>query len=286
MSVDDLDERLMKAIQSGADVPDRNDSELAEAIAVHARLEGLFRILRTPATSLQGHEEQAVRPGSQLGEFTILRRLGSGGMGTVFLARQATLGRLVALKVCNPEIGSEQRLRERFLVEARAMAQLNHPQVAPVLLTGKQEGCLYIVMEYVPGPTLADVLQAVRSAPADITASAVVKEILAYPEQRPLCGCWSEGPATIDRGFRTWIVQTLEKVAGGLAAIHRAGIVHRDVKPSNVVLDAEGEPKIVDFGLARVGQGPKATALGDFIGTPAYTSPEQARGCGRYLACF
>ena len=158
------------------------------------------------------------------------------------------------------------------------MAQLNHPHVAPVLLTGEQDGCLYIVMEYVPGPTLADVLQAVHSAPADVTASAVVKGILAYPEHQPLCGHWSEGPATIDRGFRTWVVQTLAKVAEGLAAIHRAGIVHRDVKPANVVLDAGGEPKIVDFGLARVGQGPKATALGEFIGTPAYTSPEQARG--------
>ena len=148
-------------------------------------------------------------------------------MGTVFLARQETLGRLVALKICNLDTGCEQRFRERFVNEARAMAQLNHPRVAPVLLTGEQDGYLSLVMEYVPGPRSPTCFKPfVR--PRGHHRRAVVTGILACPEQRQSCECWPKGHATIDRGFRTWVVQTLEKVAEGLAAIHRAGIVHRE----------------------------------------------------------
>lgn len=255
------------------------DEELREEIdAAQQRIDGLFDVLRLPVSQSKAYAEQALQPGSRIGEFLILRRLGAGGMGAVFLARQESLNRLVALKVCKPEIAQDSRLRERFATEGQALAQLRHPNVVPVLLTGEHEGNLYLAMEYVPGPTLADVLQAIRAASADSSASAVLAEMLREPERHAAPENWSHGPATVDRAFRTWLVQTLEKVAAGLAAVHEAEIIHRDLKPANIVLDNEGEPKIVDFGLARIEDRSTATVSGEFFGTPAYTSPEQARG--------
>jgi serine/threonine protein kinase/tetratricopeptide (TPR) repeat protein len=213
-----------------------------------------------------------------LGEFAILRRLATGGMGQVYLARQESLGRLVALKVCKPDMTHDARLKSRFLAEGRSLAQLSHPNVVPVLSTGEHQGYLYLTMEYIAGPTLAQLLEAIRAAPPDALASSVVAKVLASHSEDSQSQPWREGHSRLDRGYQTWVIQTIQQVAQGLAAVHAAGILHRDIKPANIVFAAAGVPKIVDFGLARTTWGPSTTVAGEFYGTPSYTSPEQARG--------
>lgn len=271
-------EEILRALLAGAAEPQSvPEEEIRDAVAAYERLEALFDLLRRPATSLASRAEDCLKPGQKLGEFTILQPLAAGGMGQVYLARQELLGRLVALKVCKPEFARDARTRSRFTAEGQALAQLTHPNVVPVLSTGEDQGYLYLAMEYVAGPTLAQALEAVRGSGTDSLASTVVARVLAPSGggDGPLHG---DGHAKLDRAYQAWAVQTLRQVAQGLAAAHAAGTLHRDIKPANIVFASDGNPKIVDFGLARIARGPSTTVVGEFYGTPAYTSPEQARG--------
>jgi len=273
------DDEMLRAMVTGvAGSPEQADKDFNEAFAAYQKVEALFDLLRRPADAVEAHKADDLAPGRVLGEFAILRPLASGGMGQVYLARQESLGRFVALKVCKPEIARDPRMKSRFLTEALALAQLAHPNVVPVLSTGEAQGYLYLAMEFVAGPTLAQVLQALQGAPPDSLASTVVARVLANPDGNDRSQPWHESHARLDRAYQTWAIQTLQQVAQGLAAAHAAGILHRDIKPANIVFAANGVPKIVDFGLARTTQAPSTTVAGEFYGTPAYTSPEQARG--------
>lgn len=266
------------ASRNDADKPALTGQDFGDAFAAYQKIEGLFDLLRRPADAGEAHTDDVLVPGKVLGEFAILRPLAAGGMGQVYLARQESLGRLVALKVCKPEIARDARMKNRFTAEALSLAQLAHPNVVPVLSTGEDQEYLYLAMEYVAGPTLAQVIQAIQIAPADSLASTVVARVLASPDGNDQGQAWGNGHARLDRAYQTWAVQTLQQVAQGLAAAHAAGILHRDIKPANIVFAANGVPKIVDFGLARTARTPSTTVAGEFYGTPAYTSPEQARG--------
>jgi serine/threonine protein kinase/Flp pilus assembly protein TadD len=273
------DDRLLQAmLDSRADRPPLADQDGNADYAAYQKVEALFDLLRRPATAVAAPTDEHLASGTVLGEFTLLQPLASGGMGQVYLARQESLGRLVALKLCKPEIACHPRMKSRFLAEGLSLARLTHANVVPVLSTGEDQGYLYLAMEYVAGPTLAQVLQAVQNASPDALASTVVTQVLASPERDYQSQTAGKAHARLDRAYQTWAVQTLLQVAQGLAAVHEAGILHRDIKPSNIVFAANGVPKIVDFGLARAEQGPSTTVMGEFYGTPAYTSPEQGRG--------
>jgi len=177
--------------------------------------------------------------------FEVLRVLGKGGMGTVFLARDPRLDRPVALKVLHPEdVGTEER-RARFLREARSAASIRHPNVATIYEVGEADGAPFIVMEYCEGETLA---QRLRRRPLE------TGEFLAVARQ----------------------------IAAGVAAAHDGGIVHRDIKAANIILEPTGQVKILDFGLAKALHRDVPIAVdsqtGQFFGTLHYLSPEQARG--------
>lgn len=173
------------------------------------------------------------------GRYRVDERIATGGMATVYRATDARLDRVVALKVMHPTLAEDGELVERFIREARSVARLDHPNVVGVHDQGTDDGWVYLAMEYVAGCTLRDVL----------------RERGALPPRAAL--------------------DVLEPMLAGLAAAHRAGLVHRDVKPENVLIGSDGRVKIADFGLVR-GVDHHTSARGDsLLGTVAYLAPEQ-----------
>jgi serine/threonine protein kinase len=176
------------------------------------------------------------------GRYRTERVLGRGGMAAVYLARDGELERPVAIKVLAEHLAETPGFRDRFLREARLAAQLSHPNVVQVFDVGEEDGRPFIVMEYVEGATLADEL-AQRGA-------------LNPPE----------------------VVDLALQICGGLEHAHAAGLVHRDIKPQNLILRADGTVKIADFGIARAAERTRLTQAGSILGTAAYLAPEQALG--------
>ena len=174
--------------------------------------------------------------------YRVIRRLGGGGMADVYYAEQARLARRVVIKVLHAHLGKDPEIAERFRREAEAAAQLCHPHICPILDYGEVDGVVYTVMPYLEGGSLADKVQKHGSVDPLLVAAAAAQ------------------------------------VACGLDYAHRRGIVHRDVKPGNVLFDEDGNAIITDFGIATARFHGRLTASGRAMGTPHYMSPEQAMG--------
>jgi serine/threonine protein kinase/Tfp pilus assembly protein PilF len=179
--------------------------------------------------------------GDRISHYRILSKLGKGGMGEVFLAEDTKLCRKVALKFLPSQYTSEPELKARFMREAQAAAALNHPNITTVHEVAEQKDRLYIAMEYVDGESLKDLIAG-----------------------RAL---------SVGR-----ILDLASQMCQGLAAAHQAGIVHRDVKPQNILVGKDGRVRICDFGLVKLKRDVTLTQAGSTLGTIAYMSPEQARG--------
>jgi beta-lactam-binding protein with PASTA domain len=173
--------------------------------------------------------------------YVIKRKLGSGGMADVYLAEDQELGRRVALKLLDERHASDEQFVERFRREAQSAAGLNHPNIVSIFDRGRAEGTYYIAMEYLDGRTLKELL--VRNGPTPI-------------------------PIAIDYA---------RQILGALSFAHRNGIIHRDIKPHNIIVGSDGRLKVTDFGIARSGAS-QMTEAGSIVGTAQYLSPEQARG--------
>ncbi|MGH2593998.1 MAG: protein kinase domain-containing protein [Anaerolineae bacterium] len=183
--------------------------------------------------------------GVTLGKYHCVEFIGHGGMAEVYRAVDIELDRVVALKVLHPFLGSEEGFMERFRREARTLASLQHPNIVQIYDSGLQDFNSFVVMEYVPGPTLKDRL----------------RELNARGEQMPI--------PEVRRIF--------DALFAALRYAHRAGIVHRDLKPNNVILANDGRVVLTDFGLAKIIGSAIHTASMAMIGTPAYMAPEQAQ---------
>ncbi len=208
---------------------------------------------------------------TQLGEFRLLRRLGSGGMGVVFAAEQGSLGREVAIKVVRPEFLFSPAARERFRRESEAIAKLEHPAIIPVLTHGEERGVPYYVMPLLRGSPADEVIrQFAGRDPRRLTAADLHGAIIHGDDRQAtaaFAGTWWEA-----------CVRLMRHVALGLQHAHSRGIVHRDVKPSNIMLTTDGRALLFDFGLAHVRDDARITRSGAAPGSPAYMSPEQVRG--------
>ncbi len=181
--------------------------------------------------------------GRQIGRYEVMALLGRGGMAEVYRARDPNLGREVAIKLILPALAEEENFDRRFATEARAVARLAHPNIVQVYDFGTSEGGPYMVMEFVPGGTLKERIKAAAAPlPFEVVAR-VVREI---------------GRALDDA--------------------HGKGIIHRDVKPANIMFRADGGPVLADFGIARVTNATQLTATSALTGTPAYMAPEQING--------
>jgi len=193
------------------------------------------------------------------GRYRIVRALGRGGQGVVHLAEDTVLHRRVALKVLTGIAAASSELLERFRREAEIASRLDHVGLCTVYDSGVVDGTPYIAMRYIEGPTLAELIR-------DGAAS---ENGLVMPRERE--------QSTSSATTRGAIVALVEKVARALHVAHEAGVVHRDVKPANIMLGEDGEPVLCDFGVAADDgtDGPTLTRTGDVFGTPAYMSPEQ-----------
>jgi tRNA A-37 threonylcarbamoyl transferase component Bud32 len=174
--------------------------------------------------------------------YAIESELGRGGMGVVYLARDSVLGRSIALKALPPGFMRDEGLDLRFRQEARVLAQLTHAHIVQVYDLVEEGDNMLIAMELVNGRNLSEQIQ-------------------------------ETGPMTVSQALETGI-----SMAEAMAYAHDRGVVHRDFKPQNVLINEQGQPKITDFGLAKISQSPKLTGSGAIMGSPAYMSPEQASG--------
>lgn len=224
-------------------------AEVSSLLAHHDRLGGF---LTEPLLERQPDlldDDQPMPPGAVVGTYTIVRELGRGGMGRVYLATDARLGRTVALKALPPALTRDEAQRERLRREARAAASLTHPGICTVYALEEIDGDLYIASELVDGRTLRE-------------------EIASGPR-----------PAARE------LLRVALELTEALASAHERGLTHRDLKPENVMRTRDGRLKIVDFGLALVETGvpggsppPRVTQPGAMVGTPGYMAPEQLNG--------
>lgn len=176
------------------------------------------------------------------GRYMLSKRLASGGMGQVWSAVDDLLDRPVAVKIMHPHTADDEALVERFREEAQFSAKLKSSHIVGVYDYGEDDGLAYLVMELVPGSTIAELIRAGGALKPHFAAS------------------------------------ILSQVAQGLAVAHEGGIIHRDVKPGNILVTPDGQAKLSDFGIARAADGASHTLPGEVLGTPQYLSPEQARG--------
>ncbi len=206
-------------------------------------------------------------------DFTVVREIGRGGMGVVFEATQPELDRTVALKILHPHLHLDPAAAERFRREAQTAGSLQHPGIAQVYATGVWDGRQFLAMEFIDGAPLDRVLGVLRTHAVGSLGADSIAEAFRAAAGKQLVAPPSAGP-----GYAGDVARRVAEVADALECAHRSNIVHRDVKPSNVMLRADGRAVLNDFGLARREDLPGMTQSGTFAGTPFYTSPEQAAG--------
>lgn len=257
-----VDDLLLDYVEDALDNSDRRaiETHLSRCVACQRRLEETRELVGDLAevrqASLAGSSRAAGEPevkvaswppGTRLGDFEIIAELGRGGMGTVYRARQVSLNRVVALKVLSAPMAQTPGLIKRFVTEAHAAAKLHHTNIVAVYAQGEHDGHLFYAMELIDGEGLE---RAMRRHENGLT-----------PRQ----------PA---RDYRR-LARLISEPADALQHAHAQGVVHRDIKPQNILLGRDGRLHVTDFGLARLLDEPGVTISGEMLGTPAYMSPEQ-----------
>jgi serine/threonine protein kinase len=292
----DLIDRLTAKMQAGepidwAGVARQYPEHAEEVLRLGPALGALGHLSKSGPGELSGLAAPAVAEdglaSGVLGDFRIVREVGRGAMGVVYEAEQVSLGRRVALKVLPFAATMDLRALQRFQNEARAAACLHHTNVVPVYYVGCERGIHFYAMQFIDGQTLADLIRELRQpagqapAPEERTTAHKPSDEVADPkvDTEPAA---RQSTLTTQSGARSreffrraagWGVQAAE----ALDHAHQAAIVHRDIKPGNLLLDGRGQLWVADFGLAHVRQGEAGLTLtGDLMGTLRYMSPEQA----------
>jgi tetratricopeptide (TPR) repeat protein/tRNA A-37 threonylcarbamoyl transferase component Bud32 len=237
-----------------------------------------LQVLQPPSeeASAKASAEGSAGQGGTLGDFRIQREVGRGGMGVVYEAEQISLGRRVALKVLPFAATLDPRQLQRFHNEARAAASLHHEHIVPVFAVGQERGVHFFAMQFIEGRTMANLITQERHA----SVAPGANEPTAAPgipaaDTAPIAGTTTAKPrhdAAFFRQVAEWGIQAAE----ALEHAHSLGIVHRDIKPGNLMIDGHGQLWIADFGLARRAADSDLTMSGDLLGTLRYMSPEQA----------
>jgi serine/threonine protein kinase len=275
----DYEEVLVQAI----DLLERGERHAVERLlaanpSLAARMRFHLSRLHELGFTVAAPESNAPTP-QRIGEFQVIRRLGAGGMGVVYLARQESLGREVALKLVRLDYLDVPGVRERFRREVAAIARLQHPGIVPVYDAGEDDGVPWLAMEPVVGASLDAVMrQVAHRDPASLSGSDLWRALVAaLPAGTPIPAT----PPVAEPFTATWPMACLQLVRAVALALHHAherGVLHRDLKPNNVMLTLEGRALLLDFGLAVAAGDARLTRSGSQLGTLAYMSPEQMRG--------
>ncbi len=251
----------------------RHPGLAGEIRASLALLDGMGFDGRAPAVTRQGTE--------RMGDYRLLRPLGGGAMGIVYLAEEDQTGRHVALKVVRPEYAFFDRAQRRFRREVETTARLRHPNIVAVQAVGQADGVPFLVMEHVLGCTLADALQQLGDSAVEELSGHKLLEAVRAASESGVDATHADEPFDPWLFEGTWTETCVRIVRGAARALehaHEQGIHHRDVKPSNIMITPSGRVMLFDFGLAHADDMPRMTQLGAPIGSLAYMSPEQVRG--------
>jgi serine/threonine protein kinase len=244
-------------------------------------------LFHTAAPLVQASERPAadeLLAAEPLGDFRLLREIGRGGMGTVYEAVQLSLGRRVALKVLPFAAALDAKQLQRFKNEAQAAAQLHHTNIVPVHAVGCERGVHYYAMQLIDGQNLADLIRQLRpQGPAAARGGPAPAGAPLSARARTVAAELSTQRASRSESFYRTAAGLAVQAAEALEHAHQLGVIHRDVKPANLLVDARGNVWVTDFGLAQFHTGAGLTRTGDLLGTLRYMSPEQAAGQGAAL---
>jgi serine/threonine protein kinase/tetratricopeptide (TPR) repeat protein len=280
----DLVEQLTTRLQTGEDID--SAAVMTEHPEHAGRLAGLLPALKAAAALAAAGEssDEGPRPNVELGDFRIIRQVGRGGMGIVYEAEQLSLRRRVALKVLPFASTMDPKQLQRFRNEALAAASLHHEHIVPVYAVGCERGVHYYAMQFIDGMTLAQVIAnraESRGRPEDGPESVTgpyseTPSRPRPPDTAPIAALSTERTGPNWREFYRRAAETIAQAADALEYAHSLGIVHRDIKPGNFMVDGSGKIWVADFGLARFGPDAGLTMSGDLLGTLRYMAPEQA----------
>ncbi len=266
---DAVEEAVLEIIDSSDSLEER-ERRITEFCAEHVDLEVAIRLWLTGLDDPGTLDERGalLASGCDFGSYNLREKLGAGGMGVVYLALDRRLGRQVAIKILPSHRLADETSRRRFEREAKAVAALAHPAIVPVYEVGEVDGVPYFTMEYVPGLSLDAVIVALKGTERSVMSltSSDLARVLS--------------PNTVAEGlqrrsYQEAVCRLVIDVADALEHAHQNNVVHRDVKPSNIIASAQGGARLFDFGLAWLEGSLEVTQTSDLLGSPCYMSPEQ-----------
>jgi serine/threonine protein kinase len=281
---DRLNEALLayvEALQAGR-APDRGQflaahpdlrGDLEEFFAGHDEVERLAVVLREGGE--RNSQPRSAPDIGELGDFRLLREIGRGGMGVVYEAEQISLRRRVALKVLPFAAALDPRQLQRFKNEALAAAHLRHENIVPVYMVGEERGVHYYAMQFVEGRSLAHLIAELRSQTPGCPKQPVGENGRSQLPSTCPAAVLSTERSSGSRRYYDWVARLGRQAALALEHAHAVGVVHRDVKPANLLLDTRGDVWVTDFGLAQMAGDAALTVTGELLGTLRYASPEQ-----------
>jgi len=221
--------------------------------------------------------------GKKLNEYIILKELGRGGMGIVFLAIHSELSRLTAIKILPSSISNDKEALKKFQEEAKIIAKFNHPNIVPIYSISNERGMYYIAMGYIPGPSLNNIIDKIRNTENPLhLKSTIVRDMLQLPtiEQSDISQKnigLKRNPSFWNKNYIEFVLTIGSEIASALDYAHQSKITHGDIKPSNILLSSEGFPMIVDFGLSKDFKNLSTAKNSEFTGSLVYAAPEQIK---------
>ncbi|MCA9262498.1 MAG: serine/threonine protein kinase, partial [Planctomycetales bacterium] len=273
--LDEIGDRINRHQAVDLEQYTREHPELADRL--RKAVTGLMLVAEC-APNLSDTPETSLPTDRTLGDYRLMRQIGSGGMGVVYEAEQLSLGRRVALKVLPFAAVLDQRQLTRFQNEARAAATLDHPHIVSVYGVGQERGVYYYAMQLIEGQSLAQVIaQRLHDEEAEVASRGADLAPATAPDQSTLrAGATTTLGSHDESAYLRDVARVAAEAAEALDYAHQQGVVHRDIKPANLLVDRSGRLYVTDFGLARIDANPSITATGNVIGTMRYMSPEQA----------